>query len=237
MGIISRLSPTMNLVAFLCIVAVVVSEVHGGYGGYGGLLGGGFYGGYGPFLGGYGGLFGGFPYFGYGGYGYGGKGGYGYGGSRYKRSTDSYTDAQHSPVTHYSPAVHMVHSKSHADASPAHYATHHASPEPHVYNAVPASRTVHVSGHYSPAIVYSYPKHHGGSYGNTYPSYGYTSTPSYGYTTASYGPSYEHSIPSHSIVTGHAPVSHAYSIPSHSIATGHASSSGTYTHGHNIPSY
>merc|ERR1711915_215634 len=214
MGIIFRLSPIMNLVAFLCIVAVVVSEVHGGYGGYGGLLGGGFYGGYGPFLGGYGGLFGGFPYFGYGGYG--GKGGYGYGGSRYKRSTDSYTDAQHSPVTHYSPAVHVVHSKSHADASPVHYATHHASPEPHVYNAVPASRTVHVSGHFSPAVVYSYPKRHGGSYGNTYPSYGYTSTPSYGYTTASYGPSYEHSI-----ATGHVPVSHAYSIPSHSTTTGH----------------
>merc|ERR1711915_339038 len=235
MGIISRLSPTMNLVAFLCIVAVVVSEVHGGYGGYGGLLGGGFYGGYGPFLGGYGGLFGGFPYFGYGGYG--GKGGYGYGGSRYKRSTDSYTDAQHSPVTHYSPAVHVVHSKSYADASPVHYATHHASPEPHVYNAVPASRTVHVSGHFSPAVVYGYPKHHGGSYGNTYPSYGYTSTPSYGYTIASYGPSYEHSIPSHSIATGHALVPHAYSIPSHSTTTGHASSYGTFTHGHNIPSY
>merc|ERR1719334_2854382 len=197
----------MNLLVVLCVLAVVVSQVHGGYGG--------LFGGYGPFLG-YGGLFGGFPYLGFGGYGYGGKGGYGYGGSRYKRSTDSYTDAQHSPVTHYSPAVHVVHSSSNADASP----VHHASPEHHVvYKAVPASRAVHVSGHFSPAVVYSYPVHHGGNNGNIYSNYGYTSTPSYGYTTPSYGPSYEHSIPSHSTTTGH------------------ASSSGTFIHGHNIPSY
>merc|ERR1712234_14088 len=113
-SISSKLSVTMKLVALLCFLAVVVSEVHGGYGGYGyggygyGGLFSGLYGGFGPFLG-YGGLFGGLPYFGFGGYGgkggygYGGKGGYGYGGSRYKRSTDSYTTAQPSPVTHYSP--------------------------------------------------------------------------------------------------------------------------------------
>merc|ERR1719334_1487325 len=175
----------MNLLVVLCVLAVVVSQVHGGYGG--------LFGGYGPFLG-YGGLFGGFPYLGFGGYGYGGKGSYGYGGSRYKRAIDSNTDAQHSPVTHYSPAVHVVHSSSNADASP----VHHASPEHHVvYNAVPASRAVHVSGHFSPAVVYSYPVHHGGNNGNTYSNYGYTSTPSYGFTTPSYGLSYGHGTPSY----------------------------------------
>merc|ERR1711915_1021569 len=180
-----QLSFAMKLLVVLCVLAVVVSEVHGGYGG---LFGGGFYGGYGPFLG-YGGLFGGFPYLGLGGYGYGGNG--------YKRSTDSNTDAQHSPVTHYSPAVHVVHSSSNANASP----VHHASPEPPaVFNVVPASRAVHVSGHFSPAVVYSYPLHHGGSHGNTYSNYGYTSTPTYGYTTPSYGPSHGHSTPSHSTV-------------------------------------
>merc|ERR1712145_27069 len=133
-SISSHLSVAMKLVALLCFLAVVVSEVNGGYGGYGGYGGffGGPYGGYGPFLGGYGGLFG-FPFFGYGGYG--GKGGYGYGGSRYKRSTDSYTAAEHSPVTHYSPAVPAVHFSNYADTSPVHYAVHHASP---VYHAVPA---------------------------------------------------------------------------------------------------
>merc|ERR1712212_746351 len=87
----------------------------------------------------------GFPFFGYG-----GKGSYGYGGSRYKRSTDSYTAAEHSPVTHYSPAVPTVHSSSYADASPVHHAKNHASPvHQAVYKAVPASRTIHVSGHSS----------------------------------------------------------------------------------------
>merc|ERR1711872_758673 len=148
----------------------------GGYG-YGGLFSG-LYGGFGPFLGYGGGLFGGLPYFGFGGYGgkegygYGGKGGYGYGGSRYKRSTDSYTTAQPSPVTHY-------------------------------------SRTVHVSGHFSPAVVYSYPMHDGDRYGNTHSSYGYTSTPSYAYTIPSYGHSYGHNTPSYGYATppsqGHSP--------------------------------
>merc|ERR1711872_115712 len=118
--------------ALLCFLAVVVSEVHGGYGGYGGFFGLPFFG-----FGSYGGK---------GGYGYGGKGGYGYGGSRYKRSTDSYTAAEPSPVTHFSPAVPAVHSSSYADTSPVHYAIHHASP---VHQAVPASRTVHVNGHFS----------------------------------------------------------------------------------------
>merc|ERR1711872_585372 len=91
-SISSYLIGAMKLAAFLCFLAVVVSEVHGGYGsygyggyGYGGLFSG-LYGGFGPFLGYGGGLFGGLPYFGFGGYGgkggygYGGKGGYGYGG-------------------------------------------------------------------------------------------------------------------------------------------------------------
>merc|ERR1712142_83837 len=161
----------------------------------------GLYGGFGPFLG-YGGLFGGLPYFGFGGYGgkggygYGGKGGYGYGGSRYKRSTDSYTTAQPSPVTHYSPAVHAVHSSSHADTSPVHHAIHHASP---VYHAVPASRTVHVSGHFSPAVVYSYP-------------------------TPSYGHSYGHSTPIHSTVvhkneSPYGSVTYGHNTPSYGYAT------------------
>merc|ERR1711872_171199 len=208
-SISSHLSVAMKLVALLCFLAVVVSEVNGGYGGYGGFFGG-PYGGYGPFLGGYGGLFG-FPFFGFGsyggkgGYGYGGKGGYGYGGSRYKRSTDSYTAAEHSPGTHFSPAVPAVHSSNYADTSPVHYAIHHASPvHQAVYNAVPASRTVHVSGHFSPAVVYSYPMHDGDRYGNTHSRYGFTSTPNYGYTTQSYGHSYGHSNPSHStVVYGH----------------------------------
>merc|ERR1711872_723187 len=108
-SISSNLFVAMKLAAFLCFLAVVVSEVHGGYGGYGyggygyGGLFSGLYGGFGPFLGYGGGLLGGLPYFGFGGYG--GKRGYGYGGSRYKRSADSYTTAQPSPVTHYSPAV------------------------------------------------------------------------------------------------------------------------------------
>merc|ERR1712198_720486 len=202
-SISSYLIGAMKLAAFLCFLAVVVSEVHGGYGGYG-------YGGYG---------YGGYGYGGYGkgGYGYGGKGGYGYGGSRYKRSTDSYTTAQPSPVTHYSPAVHAVHSSSHADTSPVHHAIHHASP---VYHAVPASRTVHVSGHFSPAVVYSYPMHDGDRYGSTHSSYGYTSTPSYGYTTPSYGHSYGHSTPIHSTVVHK-----------------HESPYGSVTYGHNTPSY
>merc|ERR1711915_774433 len=190
-----HLSFAMKLLVAFCVLAVVVSEVHGGYGG---LFGGGFYGGYGPFLG-----FGGFPYLGFGGYGYGGKGGYGYGGSRYKRSTHSNTDAQHSPVTHYSPAVHVIHSSSNAEASP----VHHASPEHQVvYNVVPASRAVHVSGHFSPAVVYSYPVHHGGNNDNI---------SNYGFTTPSYGP-YGHGTPSHStVVHGHeSPYGHG--TPSHS---------------------
>merc|ERR1712142_1332734 len=206
-SISSQLYVAMKLAAFLCFLAVVVSEVHGGYGGYGyggygyGGLFSGLYGGFGPFLG-YGGLFGGLPYFGFGGYGgkvgygYGGKGGYGYGGSRYKRSTDSYTTAQPSPVTHYSPAVHAVHSSSHADTSPVHHAIHHASP---VYHAVPASRTVHVSGHFSPAVVYSYP-------------------------TPSYGHSYGHSTPIHSTVvhkneSPYGSVTYGHNTPSYGYAT------------------
>merc|ERR1712042_383202 len=219
-SISSQLYVAMKLAAFLCFLAVVVSEVHGGYGGYGyggygyGGLFSGPYGGFGPFLG-YGGLVGGLPYFGFGGYGgkggygYGGKGGYSYGGSRYKRSTDSYTTAQPSPVTHYSPAVHAVHSSSHADTSPVHHAIHHASP---VYHAVPASRTVHVSGHFSPAVVYSYPMHDGDRYGSTHSSYGYT--------TPSYGHSYGHSTPIHSTVVHK-----------------HESPYGSVTYGHNTPSY
>merc|ERR1711887_152655 len=156
-------------------------------------------------------LFGCGGYGGKGGYGYGGKGGYGYGGSRYKRSTDSYTAAEHSPVTHYSPAVPTVHSSSYADASPVHQA---------VYKAVPASRTIHVSGHSSPAVVYSYPMHDGDSYGNTHSSYGFTSTPSYGYTTPSYGHSYGHNTPIHSTVVHQ-----------------HESPYGSATSGQNTPSY
>merc|ERR1711915_321686 len=206
-NLVNLLSLAMNYIALLCCVAIVISEVHGGYGG--GLWGGGLYG---PL----GGWFGGFPFFGYGGYGgygYGGKGGYGYGsygGSRYKRSTDSYTDVQHSP------AVHAVHSSD--LTSPVHDTEHHVVPVHHaVYNTVPATRTVHVSGHFSPAVVYSYPKHHGGSYGNTYSNYGYTSTPSYGL-------SYGHSTPSFSdsaVVYGHESL-YGHSTPSHSaVVHGH----------------
>merc|ERR1712083_942297 len=90
--------------------------------------------------------------------------------------------------------------------------------------AMPASQTLHVSGISSPAVVYSYPLPHSGSYGNTYPSYGYTSTPSYG---SSYGHSYGYSAPTHSSTTEHNLVSNGYSAPSHS----------SFSNGYSIPSH